>query len=441
MFSGKPKQIQVLAAIFIAIVALLPFHALISTWAISNFGFELLFKSWKELLLFFVAVPICCWIIAKDKDIRNRVITSNINLLIALFAGLNVLMAVFADNGQKAIVAGLAFNLRFFAMFVVAQVLALSIKKKALSELLLRVVFFGGLVVVVFGAMQVLLLPHDFLRHFGYQKSIIPPYFTIDNNEAYVRILSTLRGPNALGAYLVFWLPLLALVTKRMWYVAVKYRVYAVLIWAASLITLFGSRSRSAWLGVVISLGIFILLSVNSLWQKRLLIGGVFGVALICALLAASWNTTFVQTTLRHRDPLESSNVDSDTQHQSSLANAIKHVVQHPLGTGTGSANLASTYGSKPNIVENYYLQIATELGILGLLVFMAILALVAKKLWQHRFDDITAALFASFIGLAAVNLLLPAWGDETVSMLWWGMAGIVLMTKISTKHNKSAKL
>ncbi|MFO0882188.1 MAG: hypothetical protein U0491_01950 [Candidatus Saccharimonadales bacterium] len=59
---------------------------------------------------------------------------------------------------------------------------------------MLRVLFWGGVAVVVFGALQVLVLPKDILAHIGYQKSIIPPYFTVDNNEQLVRIISTLRS-------------------------------------------------------------------------------------------------------------------------------------------------------------------------------------------------------------------------------------------------------
>lgn len=430
MFGVKTKYLAVLAWIFIVITALLPFHAVISTWAISNFGFEMLFKAWKELLLFFVAVPLAAWTMYKKPLIRKKLLGSNINLLILLYLGLNILMVLTTNAGTKATLAGLAFNLRFFAMFIVAQVLALAFVKEQFREFVLRVIFFGGLIVVAFGALQVLVLPNDFLRHFGYQKSIIPPYFTVDNNEQYVRILSTLRGPNALGAYLVFWLPFLALVTKQMWNVAPKYKIYAIFIWAMSLITLFGSRSRSAWLGVLVAGAVWVLLQVSNAWRKWLLLGGtIFGVAVVL-FVGLNWNSQFVQTTLRHRDPSESSSVDSDNQRQNSLIDAIKNIQHHPLGTGVGTVNLASTYGSKPIIVENYYLQVAQELGVFGIMVFLAILVLITKKLWQLRHNDIAVALLAGFAGIALVNLLLPAWGDETLSMLWWGMAGLIVFAK-----------
>ena len=439
MFGVKSKPVLVLAGVFIVVMALLPFHAVISTWAISNFGYETLIKAWKELLILFVALPITGWILYKDVKLRNKIFGSRINQLVFLFAALCLLMIPFNNNGTKPEIAGLVFNLRFFVMFIIAQVLALKFVKEDFRELLLRILFWGGVVVVVFGALQVLVLPNDFLRHFGYQKSIIPPYFTIDTNESFVRILSTLRGPNALGAYLVFWLPMLAIVTKRMWSVANKYKVYAAILWALSFITLYGSKSRSAWIGAAIALAAVVWLLVNNQWKKRLVLLGMAGFAVLAVGLAVNWNSSFVQTTIMHRDPNQGNDEDSDVLRQESIVTSIKSIINNPLGTGVGSANLASTYGTKPNTIENYYLQVATELGVVGLLVFMAILVLVAKKLWDLRAHDIAVALLAGFIGIAVVNLVLPGWEDETLAMLWWGMAGLIMFAKSSTKHTKSA--
>lgn len=442
MFDTKSKSTQALAIIFLVIVTLLPFHALISTWAISNFGFETLFKAWKELLLIFVAVPLVIFIAFKDKKIANSLIKSRVNQLIAGFVLLNLLLILVGDNPAKVQVAGLVFNLRFFAMFLIAQILALKLAKSRYKELVLNLVFWCGAVVVVFGALQVLALPNDFLRHFGYQQSIIPPYLTVDNNENLVRILSTLRGPNVLGAYLVLWLPFLAYATKRMLLkFEVNWRVLLIVgLWLCSLVTLFASRSRSGWLGAVIALGIFVLLSVGKKWQKRLIIAGIASALSLLSILVFNWNSSFVQTTLKHRDPSESSAVNSDDQRTGSLMSSLKAIAANPLGSGPGSVNLASTYGDKPIIVENYYLQVAQELGIIGLILFVAILVMVVLQLWRIKQQTIAVVLLAGFAGIAVVNLLLPGWGDETVSMLWWGATGLVI-APVAVKSKKHAKV
>ncbi len=428
MFAKKSRLVAVLGWSFIAMCAYLPFHAVVSTWLISNVGHELIFKAWKEVVVMLVLLPLSAILLWQQ---RKHVFKNSINQCVAAFVALNVALAVLTSVGTKAELAGIAFNTRYFIFFLIAQVIALQFTKPIFKEFMLRVLFWGGVVVVVFGALQVLVLPKDILAHVGYQKAIIPPYFTVDNNQQLVRILSTLRGPNALGAYLVFWLPVLALVTRRMWNVATRYRYIAAVIWLASLITLYGSRSRSGYLGVLIALVVFVFLRSSKLWQKRLLIAGLIVSSLTAVLLAFNWNTRFVQVTIIHNDPTQGSGVNSNEQHANSVTDALHTIWSHPFGLGPGSTNIASTYGNNPRTVENYFLSIAVELGIVGLLLFIAILVLVITKLWQLRHDDIAAALLASFAGLLVVNLLLPAWGDETLSMLWWGMAGIVISTPL----------
>jgi len=35
--------------------------------------------------------------------------------------------------------------------------------------------------------------------------------------------------------------------------------------------------------------------------------------------------------------------------------------------------------------------------------------------------------VFASGIGLALVGFFLPVWADDTVSIIWWGLAAVVV--------------
>jgi len=184
-------------------------------------------------------------------------------------------------------------------------------------------------------------------------------------------------------------------------------------------------------MGAVVALAVFVFLQSSKIWQKRLLIGGLIVALVSSAVLALSWNTRFVQITILHNDPIQGTGVNSDEQHVNSVTEALQTIRNHPLGLGPGATNIASTYGNNPRTVENYYLAVAIELGIVGLLIYFSILVVVAIQLWRLRHDDIAAALLASFVGLLLVNMLLPAWGDETLSMLWWGMAGIVIASPL----------
>jgi hypothetical protein len=49
------------------------------------------------------------------------------------------------------------------------------------------------------------------------------------------------------------------------------------------------------------------------------------------------------------------------------------------------------------------------------------------RRLWARRADWLALTLFGSGIGLSVVGLLLPVWVDDTVSIIWWGMAAVIL--------------
>jgi O-antigen ligase len=89
-------------------------------------------------------------------------------------------------------------------------------------------------------------------------------------------------------------------------------------------------------------------------------------------------------------------------------------------------------------IAENYYLQIAQETGWLGLGLFLAILIAVGWELAKRRRRALAVMLLASLVGISVVNVLSHAWADDTLSLLWWGLAGIALVPAILKSGNES---
>ena len=99
-----------------------------------------------------------------------------------------------------------------------------------------------------------------------------------------------------------------------------------------------------------------------------------------------------------------------------------------PLGDGVGSSGSASLLGEgTPQIIENQYLMIAHETGWLGVVIFVVIFVVILRRLWRQRANPWALGVFASGIGLAFIGLLLPVWTDDTVSMVWWGLAATII--------------
>ena len=126
-----------------------------------------------------------------------------------------------------------------------------------------------------------------------------------------------------------------------------------------------------------------------------------------------------------------------------SLSNGLARVVSQPFGAGVGSTGSASLYdGTSSNdfIIENYYFFVAHESGYAGLVVFLALFGTILWQLYVRRSGWPAAGLLGAGIGLALIGILLPVWVDETVAIVWWGIAGAILASKVGIIEGKHAK-
>jgi hypothetical protein len=161
--------------------------------------------------------------------------------------------------------------------------------------------------------------------------------------------------------------------------------------------------------------------------RKQLMIGSVVLILLAGIGLFAARDTLFVKNVILHDNPTTGAAVDSISGHVTSLQEGIARVIKEPLGAGVGTTGSASLLGDDPLIIENQYLMIAHEVGILGLVFFLAIYITFLHRVWQQRSYWVALGVWASGIGLGIIGLLLPVWADDTVSLVWWGLAALVL--------------
>jgi hypothetical protein len=293
-----------------------------------------------------------------------------------------------------------------------------------------RLVYWPAIGVIGFGLLQAIILPHDFLGHFGYGAATIPAYETINHNQHYIRVFSTLRGANPLGAYLLIPISVasvLLLRGKRNW------RQGAFLL--ASLAVLFFTFSRSAWAGA--GLSIVVLLSLGKLSRRsgRIAVAVAAGLVLLAvgATIALRNNLNF-ENFVFHTQKHSAVSSTSNQGHLTALRAGLGDLRHHALGNGPGTAGPASVYNDHPaRIAENYFVQVGQEVGWLGLAMFILINVGVGYLLLLRRADPLALSLFASLIGLTLINMLSHAWADDTLAYIWWGLAGIAMapLTKV----------
>lgn len=413
---------------WVTIILLIPFHGFLSVWLSSIFGGYLALRSWKEALIILMLLAGLLFLYKNDQKLFLKLAKRPINRLIVLYVFLHLVLSAASGINLEAVLYALVYNLRFLGIFLMAQVLGhYLVRSSAKHHLpsandirLAKLVLWPAGIVIAFALLQALVLPNDFLSNLGYGPDTIDPYVTIDAKDDWVRAQSTLRGPNQLGQYLL--LPILLMAS--LWLKKPDWRKLGGLI-AGGLAMVF-SFSRSAWLGL--AAGVSALLTADREWLKwrKQILSILIGLAVLSGSLfyAFSGSDAF-KLVVFHDDQAPGDVADSNTIRINATQKSLKLVAEEPVGHGPGFAGPASFHNDiDTKINENYYLQIALEVGVVGLLVFLSINWLLAVSLWRQRTELWPRVLFACFVGLFLVSFFLPAWANDE-ALIFWGLAGL----------------
>jgi hypothetical protein len=423
-------------AVVAAIIVVIPFHATLTVWLSQLFGHYTALRLWKEYLLVLL-ILVAIYILVKSQKIRSQVLGSKLTWLIGGFVAVQIIWGIVAYAthrvSSEALGYGWLSDTRYLIFFLVVWVIAAAVPKP--RGFWPKLVFWPAAVVIVFGLLQYFVLPYNFMTHLGYSSATIFPYEDINSNIHYIRIMSTLRGADPLGAYLVVVLSLALAFWQR------QKKLWLLLLAILGTLALSLSFSRAAWLGLVLSLATLLWASLKSQLSRRL----AMGVAVACIVIAGGItltlrnNVTF-QNVFLHTQTNSVVKTNSDQGHSSALQNGLNDLLHDPLGHGPGTAGPASIYNKRApaRIAENYFIQIGQETGWLGLALFLAINIVIGLKLWHRRDQTLALGLLAALIGLSFVNLLSHAWADDTLCYLWWGLAAIACSLPLAVSSKKT---
>jgi hypothetical protein len=416
----EKAYVVILAVIFGGIVLHAPLSVGLGTLLPD---YSLLIKSWKEILI--IVASLLAIIILRRKK-QTAILKEPLMIGIGIYLAIHFLSLFLFGGEASATAAGLAIDARYIVYFVLVFV-AMRLCPTYKSTFV-KVGIVGALVVTVFAILQVFVLPPDVLQYIGYSTNTIAPYLTVDQNTDFIRINSTMRGPNPLGAYAGIVLTLLTAFWLRGKHQAFKRPMFTVaLLGVGGIVALWASYSRSALIGATVAIAIVVIAVLYKKLSRKIIIIGSAAVIVAGGILIATANTSFVSNVLLHENPMEGNNVNSNQGHASSVEDGLRRLIVQPFGAGIGSTGSASLYSDMPLIIENQYLFIAHETGWLGLAFFVMIYIGILTRLWNRRTDWLAIGVFASGTGLAIIGLLLPVWVDDTVSIIWWGLAGLVL--------------
>lgn len=421
-------RIPYLVSLFLLVY--MPLHIFLSQSLSQLTGGLDAWKIGKDALLFLATMFTICLVYRRGSQIR----AFNILVLGTVLYGLLHLLLWVANPElfDKSAILGTIYNVRlpFFAILGAGAVLLY--KPKFAFSSVLKVLLIVSTVVSALGVLQYF-LPPDTLTHFGYslERGVRAAFF-IDDNPEYFRIMSTLREPNALGAYLL--LPTAALLTL---FIRVKEGSKRQMISGAfglHVLAVFLTFSRSAWLAlaVVLLLVLYWQFSahIHSLLKKfwpafalLVLLVGVIGFTLK--------DSHFFQQYIIHSNPNETvEDLDSNDYHSLLVKQGFEGIQKEPLGHGPGTAGIVSIQNpGGGQLTENYYIQIGYEVGVLGLALFIAFNIWLYLKIRHSRDQVIRTVFLASFWGYVLTNMLLHTWSNEAVAAQWWALAGMAIAT------------
>jgi len=253
----------------------------------------------------------------------------------------------------------------------------------------------------------------------------------------FVRIGSTFLNPLDMGFFLVLAIGLgLGLVAAN------KARPWVYLGLGIAGVALIFTITRSA----VLAGGVAVLLTLvpgpgRPTVQRARLTFILAAALIIAAPLAGAANlTTRSQGALTGTDT-------SAAAHSASFGDAVTSLKDHPLGQGlgTGPAVSAARFQVQQVVAEDAYLQIGNEMGLVTMVVFIALLIAVLRRLRARDgpipHDSLSGGAWQAGVALAIGGLFLHVWVNIAVAWIWWGAAGLALNSWSASERDETADI
>lgn len=214
------------------------------------------------------------------------------------------------------------------------------------------------------------------------------------------------------------------------------------LVMAAALVLLL-IFNRKQQLLAIFSVGLFLgLTQARSAWLAAAVMGaGIFGMGV--AKRKINWAPLVLATAilfgsaigvLKYHESLKMVLLhgQSTQEHEDISSGAVKKVVHRPpsmflIGGGVGTAGPV-TFNTKEGAVisENWYIQVAQEIGLIGLLIYLTLYLLTIRQAFIKK--ELVIAWLG--IGLGINAFFLHTWSsDFNLNIIYWAILGLTLFS------------
>lgn len=181
------------------------------------------------------------------------------------------------------------------------------------------------------------------------------------------------------------------------------------------------TQTRSAMAAALL----MVVLALVSGFRKSRLVVAIVVLAVALVPLADTLNLGG-----RFAAALEPTN-SSTNDHIEALRSSRDRISSEPFGSGLGSAGgISQRFRVQGGITnESWYLQIGTEVGVIGMLTFIWVLLFTLWRLWPRvrAHDAFAPAPLFALAGVAAGGLVLHTLADHATAWTLWILAGLAL--------------
>ncbi len=294
-----------------------------------------------------------------------------------------------------------------------------------------------GTLIAAFGCIQAQFFGMDFLKTLGYGIELKGGGFTyVDPNYerhlpgglSFVRAISILQDALSLGAYLMMLL--LILQPFYMFPKEKRFRAWKQIQYFILLLGLLYTTTRSAWVGM--AAGTLVLA-----WRRKALFVTfstflLVGLVLLGLLLAIPGGKEFLYHSLF------SGKESSAVVHMSMYGWQFQKMLEHPLGLGLGmTGRIGARFGTSLQggfNTECWYLQVGTQMGFAGLLLYLGIvleilrsLFVLGSRLRDPFLKDLANAIMAAYLACSIFGIFLNVWTCHVIPVFMHLLVGMAL--------------
>lgn len=370
-------------------------------------------EKWDNLYAFLGAAAVFCFFALGCSDQKGKAL--EVGRLGAWFT----LYLVFITLGL-VLSLSVSLSLRFYIFHLTCFLIALVAVSAVDSYQQLRALLICGAVGVAVAALYGCYQGYVGVEVVASQQDLVL------NEGMPGRIYSFFDNPNNFAEVLVMLVPLTGALTlnAKGW----RGRLGGLVALGLGLVALGMTYSRSSWLGLVLAVAIFLALMDWRFVPAMVVVG-------LCAI-------PFLPESILNRILTIGNMEDSSARYRIAIYENTSWLLRDygVTGVGLGSDVMGKVFrhyptlydGNYPIHAHNNYLQMWGEVGIFGLLAFLALVLGQIKeglRAFYHANKElrrVIAAALGSFVGILAVGLVEYTWFYPRNMFLFWFLFGVI---------------